>query len=311
MNELVAPLVAKHARRLWGVCFRMTGNGADADDLVQETFLRAVERPPEKKDEPWEPWLLTVAMNLSRDALRKRKRRSYVGPWLPTPVDDAEWIAPEVEGEAGTEGKYDIFESVTLAFLLALEVLSVNERAVVVLRDVFDRSVRETADALQMSEANVKVIHHRARAKLAPYDQARDAESTHAQKTKCTQEALQRFLAALSSGNEADLVKLFALDVESLSDGGGHYFAAKIVVIGAERVAKMLATILRKSTPVTRADIRSVNATPTLVGERGNAHRGEAPFFTMSCDVDRAGKITRVYTVLAPAKLAKVATFAT
>src|SRR5262245_52119760 len=73
-------------RMLWGLCYRMTGNAADADDLVQETFLRTIEKPPANLDQPLKPWLIRVAINLSRDLLRSRKRKEYRGPWLPTPV---------------------------------------------------------------------------------------------------------------------------------------------------------------------------------------------------------------------------------
>src|SRR5688572_2701183 len=71
---------------LWGLCYRMTGNAADADDIVQETFVRAIENPPRRLDQPLRPWLVRVALNLSRDYLRRRRRRDYVGPWLPSPV---------------------------------------------------------------------------------------------------------------------------------------------------------------------------------------------------------------------------------
>src|SRR5215212_10890134 len=73
-------------RLLWGLCYRMTGNAADADDLVQETFVKAIEHPPRRLDEPLRPWLVRVAINLSRDLLRRRKRRAYTGEWLPSPV---------------------------------------------------------------------------------------------------------------------------------------------------------------------------------------------------------------------------------
>jgi len=78
-----AELLESDRRVLWGLCYRMTGNAADADDLVQETFVRALERPPKRTDEPLRPWLLRVAINLSRDLLRKRKRRPYIGSQLP------------------------------------------------------------------------------------------------------------------------------------------------------------------------------------------------------------------------------------
>jgi RNA polymerase sigma factor (sigma-70 family) len=82
---LSADLLEPHRRHLWGLCYRMTGNAADADELVQDTFMRALERPPARTDQPWRPWLVRVAMNLSRDLLRHRRRSPYRGVWLPSP----------------------------------------------------------------------------------------------------------------------------------------------------------------------------------------------------------------------------------
>jgi len=141
---------------------------ADADDLVQETFVHAMERPPARLEEPWRPWLVRVALNLGRDLLRRRKRRAYVGPWLPSPIDTGDEASPPsheptfAEGMS-TEGRYDMLESVSFAFLIALEALSPRQRAILLLRDVFDYSVQETAVVLDLSEANVKTSHHRAR----------------------------------------------------------------------------------------------------------------------------------------------------
>src|SRR5262245_40278849 len=170
-----ADALEPHRRHLWGLCYRMTGNAADADELVQETFVRALERPPARTDQPWRPWLVRVAMNLSRDLLRRRRRSPYRGTWLPSPIETGEdEAAPayEISGSSGasTEGRYELLESVSFAFLLALEALTPTQRAVLLLRDVFDYSVHEVADALGLSEANVKVTHHRARRAMATYD---------------------------------------------------------------------------------------------------------------------------------------------
>src|SRR5215468_9225724 len=81
-------------RFVWGLCYRMTGNAADADDLAQETFVRAWERPPARTGEPLRPWLVSVAMNLSRDMLRRRRRRRYEGPWPPSPIDPGDEVTP-------------------------------------------------------------------------------------------------------------------------------------------------------------------------------------------------------------------------
>jgi RNA polymerase sigma-70 factor (ECF subfamily) len=115
-------------RFLWGLCYRMTGSAADADDLVQDTFVRALEKPPADMNAPLRPWLVKVALNLSRDQLRKRRRREYLGPWLPSPVLTEGDSPLEIEEGATSEmspvARYDLLESVTLAFLLALEALT-------------------------------------------------------------------------------------------------------------------------------------------------------------------------------------------
>lgn len=328
-GEAIRGRLAEHARMLWGVCYRMTGSAADAEDLVQETFVRAMERPPASLEDPIAPWLLRVAVNLGRDALRRRKRRTYVGTWLPSPIEDEEVASFEIEGEGGTEGRYDLIESVSFAFLVALEVLTPNQRAVLLLRDVLDRSVRETAEALSMSEANVKVVHHRARLALAPYEASRTASGLRpptdaaasgvhpsadaaaskrhasADAARGTQEALERFLMALAAGDEAALMSVFAEGAEALSDGGGVFLASKIVVRGARRVARMYLGLAKKTTPVDRFEIRRLNGAPMLVAERA-PHTGEAPRFVLGFDVDASGKITRIYSVLAPAKLSHV-----
>ncbi|HEV3142185.1 MAG TPA: sigma-70 family RNA polymerase sigma factor, partial [Vicinamibacterales bacterium] len=102
-------LYAEHRQFLWGVSYRMTGSAADADDVVQDTFVRAMQRPPRRTEDPLRPWLVKVALNLSRDLLRRRRRREYVGPWLPSPIDTGDEAAPPshepaVDGTLTTEG---------------------------------------------------------------------------------------------------------------------------------------------------------------------------------------------------------------
>ena len=104
-------------RLLWGLCYRMTGNAADADDLVQETFVRAIEKPPLRTDQPMRPWLIRVAINLSRDLLRRRRRNGYVGPWLPSPVPTDEESPASYEPPAPDTdspcSRYDLKESIS------------------------------------------------------------------------------------------------------------------------------------------------------------------------------------------------------
>src|SRR5262249_2204314 len=152
------------------LCYRMTGSAADADDLVQETFARVITTPP---SEPAgiRPWLARVAMNLAKDRLRARKRAVYMGPWLPSPLDTGRDFADDAWPNA--ESRYGLLESVSYAFLLACEALTPRQRAVLLLRDVLEYSVEETAEALELSEANVKTTHHRARAAMKAYDAER------------------------------------------------------------------------------------------------------------------------------------------
>ncbi|HLK36830.1 MAG TPA: sigma-70 family RNA polymerase sigma factor, partial [Polyangiaceae bacterium] len=133
----------EHRRLLWGLGYRMTGSAADADDVLQETFVRFVERPPVRMADPLKPWLVHVAMNVARDTLRRRKRRGYVGPWLPTPVESTDDLAQS--SEAPGDARYELRESASYAFLVALEALQPRQRAVLLLRDVLDYSVQETA----------------------------------------------------------------------------------------------------------------------------------------------------------------------
>ncbi len=301
------PPFREHERYLWGLCYRMTGSAAEADDLVQDTFLRAMERPPARTDEPWRPWLVRVAMNLGRDALRRRRRRAYVGPWLPSPIetgDDPPSVEIEAEGRPSTEARYDLLESVSFAFLLALEALTPQQRAVILLRDVFDYSVKETADALGLSEPNVKTTHHRARRALAPYDRDR-AHAAPAVAAR-SEAALRRFLEALLGGDVGAVEALLAEDVRALSDGGGEFLAARKPIAGRAKVALAYLHFARGSPSGLVAEIRSLNGIPSLVGEQPAAEN-VAPRFVLQCVVDAEGRIVRMYNVLATRKLTALA----
>ncbi|MCA9513264.1 MAG: sigma-70 family RNA polymerase sigma factor, partial [Myxococcales bacterium] len=131
--EPLARAFERDRRHVWGLCYRMTGSAADADDLVQDTFERALTRPPADLSRGLRPWLTKVALNLGRDALRRRQANSYVGPWLPAPIeigDEPPCAEAWTEEGASTAGRYDLMESVSMAFLVALEALSPKQRAV-------------------------------------------------------------------------------------------------------------------------------------------------------------------------------------
>lgn len=291
----------EHERYLWGLCYRMTGSAADADDLVQETFVRAIERPPPRPDLPWRPWLTRVAVNLARDALRRRRRRDYVGPWLPSPIEtDTE--PPAYEADA-TAGRYDLLESVTFAFLLALEALTPLQRAVVVLRDVFDYSVEETAAALGVSAANVKTSHHRARRAMRTYDRDRRRPTRALQKE--TRQALDRFVACLARGDAAAMEALLGADVHAMSDGGGEFHAARVPIVGAKKVATFYTRIAARRA-VARSEVRVLNGLPGLVVEFADAPVREARRIVVRLDVAPDGRIAHIDTVLASCKMTAI-----
>jgi RNA polymerase sigma-70 factor (ECF subfamily) len=295
-------------RLLWGLCYRMTGNAADADDLVQETFVRAIEKPPRRTDEPLRPWLVRVAVNLSRDLLRRRKREGYIGPWLPSPLPTDEESPASYEPPAPSDdspvSRYDLKESISFAFLLALEALTPSQRAVLLLRDVFDYSTSETAEALAITEANAKVVLLRARHRMKAYDKNR-ATLTPARQ-EATRRALEQFLLYLSTRDAARLEQLLAEDVVSLSDGGGVVRAALKPIRGRDKVLRLILGLAAKSGGEPRFAFRVLNGLPAVLVEDVRSVTSNATRYTVHVEVDDAGRISRLHAVRAPRKLSAV-----
>jgi RNA polymerase sigma factor (sigma-70 family) len=290
---------------LWGLLYRLTGDAADAEDLVQETFVRFLRRPP-RTDRALRPWLVKVALNLGRDLLRRRKRRGYPGPWLPSPVETPEdepagFDPPDPEG--GPAARYERIESVSLAFLLALEALTPQQRAVLLLRDVFDYSVREAARALGISEANARTTHLRARRLMAAYDAARRPPTRSLRER--TRAALDRFLACVLAGDVPGAEALLAEDARAVSDAAGEFHANHVPVLGRAKVAALFIGVARGIVGVTRSEVRLLNGLPSLIAEHA-ARPGFASKWVVQCEVDDAGRLRRLYTVLASRKLAAV-----
>lgn len=314
---LTADLFTEHRPFLWGLCYRLTGCAADADDLVQETFVRAMAHPPARLDEPWRPWLVRVALNLGRDLLRRRRRHTYIGPWLPSPIETGPSTVfdageeesppsyePTVDGRHSTEGRYDLLESVSLAFLLALEALSPQQRAVLLLRDVFDYSVRETAEALDLSEANVKTTHHRTRRAMREYDRERCVPTRTVQEQ--TRQVLEKFLTALIQQDVPTIEALLTADVRSLSDGGGEFVAALKPIIGREKVMRFFTAIGGRRILGVRLDVRLLNGLPALIIEFTDQHPREAARMVMGCELSADGRIKVLHSILASRKLTAV-----
>lgn len=285
---------------LWALAYRLTGCAADADEIAQETLARALERPPAGE---LRPWLTRVAVNLGRDELRRR-RRGYVGEWLPSPVpsDEPPSVEP-IELSPGAEARYSLLESASVAFLLALEALTPAQRAVLLLRDVFDLSVREVSGSLGIGEGNVKVIHHRARAAMDAYDsRRRPPDAALRQRTSV---ALEAFLTALAAGDAEAAARLLAPDARTQTDGGGEFVAALREVSGADRVLRFLLKLTQKSV-LSRFAFRELNGLPALVAEVAQSPSRWAPRFVLSVEVDAEDRIAQVRIVLATRKLTRV-----
>jgi RNA polymerase sigma-70 factor (ECF subfamily) len=290
----------------------MTGSASDAEDLVQETFVRALEHPPRDTSAPWRPWLVRVAMNLSRDHLRKRRRRSYTGVWLPEPVEGelgAEASAGDGSERLTPEGRLSLAESASFAFLLAIEALTPSQRAVLLLRDAFDFSVKETAEALDMSEANVKTTLHRARRAIESYERAR-LPPTRALKEQ-REEMLGCVVACMRRRDVNGLRDLLSVDARSLADGGGATFAARAPVVGNAKIARMYVKLASFSSDQARAEIRTINGLPAIVADDPSPTGPNANRAVFRIELDDRGKIREIHSVLAPIKLARVRPCAT
>jgi RNA polymerase sigma-70 factor (ECF subfamily) len=299
----LAPVFDAERSFLWGLSYRLTGSAFDADDVVQETFVRALQRPPRDRSRPWRPWLTRVALNVGRDMLRRRRRRRYEGPWLPELLPTGEESSPPSfePREAGPGARYDRLESVSLAFLLALEALTPAQRAVLLLRDVFDYSVREAAEALDLSEANVKTTHLRARRAMEAYDRERCVPTAPAQAQAAA--TLQRFLTCLAANDVAGVETMLAEDVRALSDGGGEFRAALLPILGPAKVTRFFVGLAERAGAPDRIEPVTVNGLPAVMLTYTPESTHYAPRVVLQLRVDAAGRVRDAYAVLATRKL--------
>ena len=306
-NTVLTSWFDEHRAFLWGLSYRITGSAADADDIVQETFVRACQHAPDHLDDP-RRWLMRVAVNAGRDVLRRRKRRAYVGPWLPTPIETSDDDAPPsfeptVDGWT-LEGRYDLLESASLAFLHALEALTPTQRAVLLLRDVFDYSAAEVGAALDLSEGNVRTIHHRARRVMEAYERRRAVPTTTNRAR--TDMALQRFLQLLGVGDVHGIERMLAADVQAVTDGGGEFTASLRPIVGAGGVAQFFARLAASRSGRMHVAIRSVNEFPAALLEFESPRGRRPPRLLLSIDLDRAGLIANVRVIASSTKLAAI-----
>lgn len=268
--------------RLFGIAYRMLGSAAEAEDVVQEAWLRwqgadrsVVLDPP--------AFLATTTTRLAINVAQSARSRheTYVGPWLPEPVDTG--ADPTLGAERG--------EALELAVLMLLEKLTPTERAAYVLREAFDYSHREVAEILQTSEANARQLVTRARKHIA--DERRATVSPDEQRR-----LLAAFVAAAQKGDLAALENLFASDVISYADGGGVARAARRPIGGRQPVAKFMAAIASHFWTGATIQWIEVNGQSAILISRDGA-----PVAVMTLDASAEG-IDRLLWVMNPNKLA-------
>ncbi|HEX2058026.1 MAG TPA: RNA polymerase sigma-70 factor [Actinomycetota bacterium] len=273
-----------HRPLLFSVAYRMLGSVAEAEDVVQDVYLRA-RAAQDVRDA--KAFLVTAATRLSIDRLRsaRHRRETYVGPWLPEPLVGAVPDASE---------PVELRESLSLAFLFVLEALTPSERAAFLLREVFSFPYPEVASALGRSEVATRQLVHRARRAL-------DARRPRFAVPKTEQRALlRRFLDACEGGDVDGLAQLLADGAAAYTDGGGEAQAARRPVLGRRRVARFLVKIAARTPAEVKVEIALVNGRPGIVLRAG----GDA-VAVLDVDASRDG-IERVLVVAAPSKLGSV-----
>ncbi|MFD4031126.1 RNA polymerase sigma-70 factor [Streptomyces sp. NPDC058637] len=273
---------------LTGVAYRMLGRVADAEDVVQEAWLRWSSAEREGVREP-RAFLVRITTRLAIDRLRhlRSRRESYVGPWLPEPV--ATGFGPAVPD---TAEQAVLADSVSLAVLVVLESLSPLERAVFVLREAFGFPYAEIAATLERSEAAVRQLAGRAKRHVEERKPRYDVDPA------VRRDLTERFLAAASGGDLEQLLALLAPDVRLVSDSGGKSRAPRRIIETADKVGRFLFAVGRDGAPGMEATIVELNGGPALVvtvdGKPDTVFQVEA----------RGGVIQCAYIIRNPDKLA-------
>lgn len=226
----------QHRQLLFGIAYRMLGRVTEAEDMVQETWLRWQRQDPAEVKTP-RAWLVSTLTRLCIDHLRsaRHKREEYYGVWLPEPLVHSSARPPD---EAAA-----LADSLTMAFMLMLETLAPVERAVYLLREVFDYEYSEIAAIVGKSAANCRQIVSRARAQVA---RAGDAETgREPPPTEQARRAVEAFLAAANTGKVGDLVALLTADATLYTDGGGLVASAGRPILTADRISRFFVGIRR------------------------------------------------------------------
>ena len=294
-----ARIFDEHRALLISVAYRILGSVTDAEDTVQESWLRWSGVNPSDVRDP-RAFLVRVTTRLAIDRLRraKRRRESYIGPWLPEPILTGRDVAEDVA----------LAESVSMAMLVVLETLSPLERAVFVLREAFGMPYAEIADVLGRKEEAVRQLAHRARDHVQERRSRFDADESEQRRVT------ERFLEATSTGNLEALMAVLSPGVTLVADGGGRALAPRRPVRGAEKVARFLLAVTTEERmarflrsvgrePIV-ADLR-VSMAPVNGGPGILVVSGDKPISALVLDVSE-GVVRTIHLVANPEKLAGV-----
>jgi RNA polymerase sigma-70 factor, ECF subfamily len=274
---------------LFSIAYRMMGSASEAEDIVQDTYLRYRQAPSSEIRSP-KSYLATLVTRLCIDHLRSARiqREEYIGPWLPEPLLTSDQEAMPFETAAQ-------HESISLAFLVLLETLSPPERAVFLLHDIFAFDYQEIAGMIGRSPTSCRQLGHRARASIASrkhrYEPSRE---THL----CL---LNRFLLACQEGDVEGLKEILAQDVVNYGDGGGKVLATLRPVVGIDAVMRLWLSLTHKALADLSITFEEVNGLPAVI-----SWRGERIYDVVSFEVVDA-RIQAIRGILNPDKLTYIA----
>jgi RNA polymerase sigma-70 factor (ECF subfamily) len=284
MMEQSAQAFEQHRGQLFALAYRMLGSATDAEDIVQEAFVRWLQASEQEVQSP-RAYLSTIVTRLciNQAESARAQREVYAGSWLPEPL----LTSPGTEGAE----KVMLDETLSFAFMVMLEQLGPLERAVFLLREVFEYDYPEIAAIVDKGEANCRQIFHRAHQRLAAQNQPRFAVSRE-QQTRLT----EQFMRASTSGDMQGLLNLLTDDIVFVGDGGGKAPVALKPVRGRDRVARGTTGAMRFFAAM-QVRVAEVNGQPALVG-----YLDGQPCGVMICDVV-GQQIARIYAVVNPDKL--------
>ncbi len=268
---------------LFSIAYRMLGRVMDAEDILQEAYLRW-ERAADTEVRDAKAFLTAVVTRLCIDQMRagRSQRETYIGPWLPEPLLSAD-VSPSDAAE--------LAESLSFAFLVLLEKLSPVERAVFLLREIFDYEYAEIARIVNKSEANCRQLTKRAQEHL----RANKPRVHPSRETE--QNVLNNFVSAMFKGDVAGVLTLLSPDITFISDGGGKAVSARRPIYGADKVARFLFGVYKKIPSDFTFEVGTANSYPALV-----AFSAGKPYLVMAFEIS-GDKICNIYNVRNPDKM--------